>query len=259
MHVSVLASGSKGNSVFVEMNNTLVLIDAGISARRISTALNTIGADIRDINGIIITHEHSDHINGLVTLCKRYSLPVYSRAATFRSMPCIDSLAADCLHPIKEKFTIGSLGIEAFNISHDAADPVGYVIKGNNKKCTIATDLGFVSSSVQEAIDNSDVLVLEANHDTKMLKDGPYPLMLKRRIMSSQGHLSNDEAAWALVRMKKRHSYVFLAHMSEKNNCPAAAKKTITDIMQNQGIRLGTDISIQLAKQNEIVTLPEGL
>ncbi|WP_196602298.1 MBL fold metallo-hydrolase [Pectinatus frisingensis] len=255
MHVSVLASGSKGNSIFVEINNTLILVDAGISARRITNSLSDIGVDIRDIEGIVVTHEHRDHVSGLVTLCKKYGLPVYSRLATFKSMYCIDKLPLECLHPIKEKFAIGNLVVEAFNISHDAADPVGYSIKGRQQKCTVATDLGFVTSNVQEAIDNSDVLVLEANHDINMLKNGDYPLALKRRIMGKQGHLSNSDAAWALVRMKKQHSYVFLAHMSEENNRPDIAKKTITDIMWQQGIKLGEDIDIKMAKQDEIVTM----
>ncbi|WP_196604505.1 MBL fold metallo-hydrolase [Pectinatus haikarae] len=256
MHVSVLASGSKGNTIFVEIDNTLLLIDAGISARRINKSLTDIGVDIRDICGVIITHEHRDHINGLPTLCKKYHLPVYSRAATFKAMYCLEKLPLDCLHPIKENFQVGGLSVDAFSISHDAADPVGYSIRSSHEKCTVATDLGFVTSTVQEAIDESDVLVLEANHDQRMLREGAYPWALKQRIMGNKGHLSNDDAAWALVRMKKHNPYVFLAHMSEENNCPSVAKQTITEIIQRQGIKLGTDITIQLAKQNETVTLP---
>ncbi|TCS80131.1 MBL fold metallo-hydrolase [Pectinatus cerevisiiphilus] len=256
MHVSVLASGSKGNSIFVEINNTRLLIDAGISARRISKSLLGIGVDINNIDGIIITHEHRDHINGLPTLCKKYNIPIYSRAATFKAMYCLEKLSMECLHPIKDNFQIGSLSIDAFNTSHDAADPVGYSVHGKQQKCTVATDLGFVTSTVQEAIDESDVLILEANHDQKMLREGNYPWSLKQRIMSNRGHLSNSDAAWALVRMKKHNPYVFLAHMSEENNCPAVAKQTITQIIKQQGINPGEDMTLQFAKQNETVTLP---
>ncbi|WP_196593381.1 MBL fold metallo-hydrolase [Pectinatus sottacetonis] len=255
MQVSVLASGSKGNAIFVEMFGTRLLIDAGISARRINKALLELDEDIKNIDGVIITHEHRDHITGLPTLCKKYNLPVYSRLGTFKAMFCLDKLPEKCINPISDNFIIKDLAIEAFNISHDAADPVGYSIKSHNKKCTIATDLGFVTSNVQEAIDNSNVLVLEANHDPQMLQAGVYPLALKKRIMSNKGHLSNNDAAWALVRMKKQHPHIFLAHMSEENNCPFIAAKTITDIIKKQGIVPGTDLSIQIARQNETVTL----
>lgn len=255
MQVAVLASGSKGNAVFAEIGGTRLLIDAGISTRRIVKALEELGEDIKDVQGVIITHEHRDHIAGLTTLCKKYHIPLYSRLETFRSMYCLDKLPQDCLNPIQDSFKIGRLAVNAFNISHDAANPVGYSLIGDNKKITVATDLGFVTSNVQEAIDNSDVLVLEANHDPEMLSEGSYPWMLKKRIMGNRGHLSNGDAAWALVRMKKRESHVFLAHMSAENNCPKLAAETITGIIKKQGIKLGSELMLQLAKQNEVVTL----
>lgn len=255
MHVSVLASGSKGNCTFVVMNNTLLLVDAGISARRINTSLKKLGVDIHDVNGVIITHEHSDHINGLTTLCKKYKLPLYSRTATFRAMPCLDKLPLECLHPIEDEFQIGNIAIRAFAISHDAVDPVGYNLFSKQQKCTIATDLGFVTSTVQEALDNSDVLVLEANHDRQMLKNGSYPFVLKQRIMGSRGHLANSDAAWALVRMKKHNPYVFLAHISEKNNRLELIKNTVSEIIEAQGIKIGTDIRLKLANQQQMVSI----
>jgi phosphoribosyl 1,2-cyclic phosphodiesterase len=257
MQVSVLASGSKGNSTFVEMDGMRVLIDAGISARRIRKSLDEINVNVADLDGIFLTHEHRDHISGLTTLSKQYHLPIFTRRDTFQSMYCVDTIPADCFNEIGAAMQLGSITIGAFNISHDAADPVGYTLQGNEGKCTVATDLGFVTSSVQEALDNSDVLVLEANHDPELLKNGSYPWALKQRILSNRGHLSNSDAAWALVRMQKKHTRVFLAHLSEENNRPEVARDTICDILEKQGDILGINIDIRLTRQNETVNLWE--
>jgi phosphoribosyl 1,2-cyclic phosphodiesterase len=252
MRVSVLASGSKGNSIFVEMDGMRFLVDAGISARQIQKGLATLAVDIASINGVFITHEHRDHIKGLVTLSRKYHLPIFTRSDTFRSMYCVQDIPQECFHDIGDFLRIGSVSVGAFNLSHDAADPVGYTIEGS-QKFTVATDLGFVTSSVQAAMESSDVLVLEANHDPDMLKNGSYPWPLKRRIMSNRGHLSNSDAAWALVRLKEKPPKVFLAHLSEKNNRPLLARDTVRDILTEQGMQTG--IELQLASQEEIVSL----
>lgn len=255
MQVSVLASGSKGNSIFVEAGDTRILVDAGISARRIKKALGDINVSIEDLNGILITHEHRDHIGGLKTLTKNYHVPIYTREDTFQSMYCVGDIAIDCFHAIGEDFKVGNLNIRAFNISHDAADPVGYSICQKDQKCTIVTDLGFVSSSVQAAIDHSNLLVLEANHDLQLLKDGTYPWSLKQRILSNRGHLSNSDAAWALVRMQKEQTGVILAHLSEENNRPEVAQSTVCEIVERQGFDLTNELAVHLAKPSETVTL----
>ncbi len=255
MQVSVLASGSKGNSTFIEMNGTKILVDAGISALRIKKSLFAIGVEVEELDGILITHEHRDHIGGLTTLSRKYNLPIYTRLDTFSSMYCRDTIPDQCCNAIGENFCVGNLKIGAFNISHDAADPIGFTILDRDIKCTVATDLGFVTSSVQAALDYSDVLVLEANHDTDLLKKGAYPWYLKQRILSNRGHLSNEDAAWALVRMKKQNTKVFLAHLSAENNDPHVAHATVCGIVEQQGYDLGTDLDIRLTKQNEIVSL----
>lgn len=254
MQVTILASGSKGNAIFVEDRSTSILVDAGISAKRIATALQSLHKDIAAVDGIVITHEHGDHIKGLPTLCKKYALPLYARPATFRAMSCFDKLPQECLHPIEQQLQIGSLAIEAFNILHDAVDPVGYILCNKTEKCTVATDLGFVTNTVQSAIDGADILVLEANYDTKMLKSGSYPASLKQRILGNHGHLSNEEAAWALVRMAKKQPQVLLAHMSAENNCPQAVEATVQKIVEQQGLTLGKDLYVQLAKQETPVS-----
>ena len=234
MQVSVLASGSKGNATFIEMDGTRILVDAGISARRIKNALADISVDVASLDGIFITHEHRDHIGGLKTLSKQYHLPIFTRAATFRNMFCAKDIPADCFNEIGNGVQLGGLRIDAFNISHDAADPVGYAVKGSTK-CTVATDLGFVTSNVQAAIEESELLVLEANHDSDMLRNGKYPWALKQRIMSNRGHLSNTDAAWTLARMKCKPDKVLLAHLSEENNKPETAIDTVLDILIKQG------------------------
>ncbi|MFV0637139.1 MBL fold metallo-hydrolase [Mitsuokella sp.] len=250
MQVSVLASGSKGNAVFVEMDGTRLLIDAGISATRIKKGLAAEGIDAASLDGILITHEHRDHIAGLATLSKWYHLPIFTRRATIEHMSCRQAVPADCFHAIAGTFRLGSLTVDPFNIPHDAADPVGYRLLGSSR-CTLATDLGFVTASVQEAIDGADVLVLEANHDPDVLKHGDYPWALKRRILSNRGHLANADAAWALVRMKKKPTHVFLAHLSEKNNTPELAENTVEKILAQQGIA----IPISMTAQNKAVNL----
>ena len=236
MQVSVLASGSKGNSTYIEMDGTRLLVDAGVSTRRIRQELAVLDVDIRTLDGIFITHEHRDHIKGLTTLSKQYHVPIFTRQQTFSSMYCVDTIPPECFQEIKDTVRLGRLSVEAFNIPHDAADPVGYRIRGS-RCCTVATDLGFVTSSVQAAIEGADVLVLEANHDPELLQRGSYPWSLKQRILGNRGHLSNSDAAWALARMKQRPKQVLLAHLSEENNRPEVARDTVLDILQQQGIQ----------------------
>jgi len=252
MRVSVLASGSKGNSIFVEMDGTRLLVDAGISARRIKQGLADISVDIASLDGVFITHEHRDHIQGLTTLSKKYHLPIFTRPDTFHSMYCAEDIPPDCFHSIGDSMRLGRVSVETFNLPHDAADPVGYTVRGT-QKFTVATDLGFVTSSVQAALESADVLVLEANHDPEMLRNGSYPWPLKRRILSNRGHLSNSDAAWALVRLKQKPRKVFLAHLSEKNNLPSLAEQTIRGILTGQGVQ--EEMQLQLTAQEETVSL----
>lgn len=249
MQVRILASGSKGNAVFVEMDGTRLLLDAGISATKIKKGLAGIGVEPSSLDGVLITHEHRDHVAGLVTLSKWYHLPIFTRPGTIEHMKERAAIPAECFCPIGEAFAINGLNIESFNISHDAAEPVGYRLKGR-KNVTLATDLGFVTSSVQAAIEGADVLILESNHDPEVLKQGSYPWPLKRRILSNRGHLANSDAAWALIRMQKRPEKVFLAHLSEENNRPELAENTVQGILERQGV----NIDLTVASQTEMVS-----
>lgn len=236
LRVSILASGSKGNAVYVELDGIRMLIDAGISAARIKKSLTQYGVVPQSLDAVLVTHEHIDHVRGLRALCKQYRLPVLSTRGTLENIEDAASLADD-MHSITGEFSIGSVRVQPFATSHDAAEPCGFRIEGS-ACCTLATDLGVVTDSVQDAIDGADVLVLEANHDPEMLRRGGYPWPLKRRILSNRGHLANNEAAWALMRMKKHPRKVYLAHLSEENNRPGLAHDTVHDILSAHGVVL---------------------
>lgn len=246
MQVAVLASGSKGNCTFIELEGVKILVDAGISARKIKQELAAIGHDINDIAGVFITHEHTDHIRGLQTLTKRHNLQIYSRPDTFRSMSCYKDIVPECIHAIGDSVRLGRVLVKAFPIPHDAADPVGYSVIGS-KKCTVATDLGFVTTDIQQALDGAHVAVLEANHDVEMLKNGPYSWALKQRILGNRGHLSNDMTGWTLARLKNRPRHVFLAHLSEHNNAPNVALSTVQNILTKQKM---TNVNLIMTAQD---------
>ena len=236
LQVSILASGSKGNSVYVELDGVRLLVDAGISAARITKGLRERGIEPQSIDAVLVTHEHIDHVRGLKTLAKQYHLPILATRGTLAG---IDGGAAfeDDMRSISDAFMIGNVTVQPFATSHDAAEPCGFRIEGSHC-CTVATDLGVVTDTVQDAMEGADVLVLEANHDADLLRQGSYPWPLKRRILSNRGHLANGDAAWALTRMKKHPRKVYLAHLSEENNRPALARDTVHDILASCGMTL---------------------
>lgn len=234
MQVSILGSGSKGNSVYVELDGVRLLIDAGISASRIVKALRTSGVQPQDIDAVLITHEHIDHVRGLKTLAKQYHLPILATKGTLSGIEGASAFQTE-MQTISGDFTVNGVAVRPFPISHDAAEPCGFRITGS-ACCTIATDLGVVTDAVQDAMEGADVLVLEANHDADLLRQGGYPWPLKRRILSNRGHLANGDAAWALTRMKKPPRKVYLAHLSEENNRPVLARDTVTSILASRGL-----------------------
>lgn len=255
MRLSVLASGSKGNAIFIEMDGTRLLLDVGIGLRRLKEELTSLGVTLDTLDGVFLTHEHRDHVAGLAALLREVPLPVYSRPGTIAALPRRDLLPLASLHPFKGDMCVGTLKVEPFPLSHDAAEPVGYRVRGS-RNAAVATDLGFVTGAVQDAIEGADALVLEANHDPATLKRGGYPWPLKQRILSNRGHLSNLDAAWALARMKRRPAQVFLAHLSEENNRPELAEETVREVLVRQGIPL-SGMAIALARQYEPVQFGE--
>ncbi|MDU4961983.1 MAG: MBL fold metallo-hydrolase [Sporomusaceae bacterium] len=256
MNVHVLASGSSGNSACLQFGDTNILVDAGISARRIKNGLDAAGIAVESLSAVLVTHEHTDHISGLAMLTKKYRLPVYSRPDTFAAMSCRDLLPPECCRELPDSLDIGKVRVEPFSILHDAADPVGFNFFSGRTKCSFATDIGFVTGGVKARLENSDVLVLEANHDVNMLQSGAYPWYLKKRILGNRGHLSNNDCGWTLARMaRKQHADVFLAHISKENNRPEVAEETVSRILEEDGLNLEEDITLHLTYPDRMVSL----
>lgn len=225
MKLSVYASGSSGNCLLLSSGSTHILIDAGISKRRIEGSLAQSGLSMREIGGVLITHEHSDHISGLKMLLKYYALPVYApRTVANRLRGCLPE-AEPYLRviPVNESFTIGDLTVTAFHTPHDTDESVGYRVQSGGV-FALATDMGHVTEEVLNALSGADAVLIESNHDEEMLRYGPYPVYLKRRILSDSGHLSNAccaELARALALGGTKQ--IILGHLSRENNSPALA------------------------------------
>ncbi|MGD1967583.1 MAG: MBL fold metallo-hydrolase [Desulfobacterales bacterium] len=219
--VCVLASGSRGNAIFISDGNTGILLDAGLSATEIKRRLKSRGLSPNDLDAILLSHEHSDHIQSVGVLSRQLKLPIYlsrkieKKAALGKSVHEIRSFQCGV------SFHINNLTVHPFTVSHDAADPVGFTIGQNGSRIGIATDLGIVTSRLKDQLKDCHLLILEANHDSKMLIDGPYPWPLKKRIQSNRGHLSNQQSKKLLGELQHRRlQHVILAHLSEINNTP---------------------------------------
>lgn len=256
MQVHVLASGSTGNAVLLKFGPTRLLVDAGISARRIERGLAELGIRAADLDGILITHEHRDHINGLDVLVRRHQIPVYAREKTWEYIPCLHRLPLHCCNSFQGAFEIKGVWIEPFPTSHDAADPVGFAFSYGKKRCVLATDLGVVTPEVENALHNAQVVILESNHDLEMLHRGPYPPYLKQRIRSNKGHLSNHDAGKVLSRLKRSETmHVFLAHLSQQNNDPLLAKKTVSYFLSKAGCQIGDEVVLHLTFPDQTASL----
>jgi phosphoribosyl 1,2-cyclic phosphodiesterase len=231
--VSILASGSRGNSAVVATSSTCILVDAGVSGRETFKRLIATGLDLHSISAILITHEHADHVAGLQRLATKLRVPVFMTGATHQAWrralrdeegncPKLERLE---LFYAGKRFTIGDIDVMPFTIPHDAVDPVGFTFRSEGVKIGYATDLGYVPASVREHLRGCDVLVIESNHDVEMLRAGAYPWSVKQRVMSRVGHLSNDALAEFFTSdYDGRAAYVVLAHLSEHNNHPELAR-----------------------------------
>jgi len=240
MQICMLASGSRGNSIYISNGETAVLIDAGLSGIEIERRMKSQHISISSINAIIVSHEHSDHIQGVGVLARRYDLPVYISSETIKTAaPQLGTIKTIINFSCGAAFTINNLTVRPFSISHDACDPAGFTIGCNGKKIGIATDVGVATAMVREHLKGCCCLVLEANHDVRMLEEGPYPWPVKQRIKSRTGHLSNESTRELLMDvMHDRLSHVILAHLSETNNTPEKALRVITEQLNQRQIEL---------------------
>ena len=228
-----LYSGSSGNSLFIETQNTKLLIDAGVSSKKIENALNDINIDPSTLDGILVTHEHIDHVQGLGTLSKKFDLPVFVNQETLDAMPKQkDKISEKNVKTFKisDKFEIGDLEIKPFSIPHDAANPCGFSIWKDNKKISIATDIGHMTNPILKSLEESLFIMLEANYDPEVLRCSPYPFTLKSRIAGPTGHLPNEMAGKTISHLLKSGlKNAMLGHLSKQSNFPELAYKTVVD------------------------------
>ncbi len=235
MKVSLLASGSKGNALLLCDGQSRLLVDAGLSAREISRRLALVGVGVDTLAAILVTHEHVDHVRGLGLLSRRHRLPVYLHHATAGALH--DNQRPESVVEIETgvEIAIGSFGVRAFPVTHDAVAPVGFTVSGAFGKIGIATDLGIATRLVAEELRNCRCLILESNHDEELLRDGPYPWPLKQRIKGSHGHLSNRDSAGLLEALCwDGLETICLAHLSEANNHPGLAETAAREVIDRQ-------------------------
>ncbi|MDD4048850.1 MAG: MBL fold metallo-hydrolase [Clostridia bacterium] len=251
MKICTLMSGSSGNAVFIETSETKILIDAGQSGKAITCALEkSCGITPGDLDAIFLTHGHRDHIMGAGVLARRYKLPVYATEGTWCE---IKSLVGNISEEqkkyidVKKTWELGDIKIETFPLSHDAVEPVGFLVSKGGKSVGLATDTGVFTTRMGNTLQNSDCLILEANHDSELLRNGAYPWSLKKRISGIHGHLSNETAGQALLRtLGKKSKEVILSHLSEENNEPKLALKTVKNILETEQVSL-EEVNIMVA------------
>lgn len=256
MRFCPLASGSSGNATYLELDGVRLLVDAGLSAKRIAELLCSIGVEPSELDAILVTHEHIDHIRGVNTLSKRFDLPVFANAACHGAM----RFALSGVHPKNirvfesdAEFRLQTLRILPFSTPHDAAHPVGYVISGSTQTAAVCTDLGRFDERILERLKGADAVLLEANHDVDMLMAGRYPYETKRRILSGVGHLCNEDCANAVVKLYEQGvKRIVLGHMSLENNDPDLAMVTVRAALRTHNI---TETEPMLARRDEPVEL----
>lgn len=262
MELFSIASGSSGNCICVGDDSCHLMIDAGISGKRIEAGMNERGYTTKDMDGVLITHEHSDHIGGLGVIARKYGIPIYATQGTIeaiKSSRSVGKIDESLFHPIRpgERFEVRGLTVEAMHISHDAADPVAYFVESGDKRIGVVTDLGCYDEVIVEKMQGLDALLLEANHDINMLQAGGYPYPLKQRILGDRGHLSNERCGQLLGSILHDHmKHILLGHLSRENNYPQLAFVTV-----QQEITLGdnpyraNDFPIEVAERDQVSRL----
>ncbi len=247
---SVLASGSSGNSFYIETPQKRILVDAGLTGKKITSLLDEIDRKPEDLDAILITHEHSDHIKGVGVLARKYHLDVYANETTWQVMETRNMLgkidnSQKHIFQRDKMLTFGDLDIESFGVSHDAADPQFYRFMKDNRSFVMLTDTGYVSDRMSGIIDNADGYLIESNHDIEILRSGSYPWSLKQRILSDKGHLSNEDGANAMIRtLGNKTKKIYLGHLSKENNIKELAHMTMENQLAMADLGVGTDFKV---------------
>lgn len=237
----MLASGSSGNAFYIETDQTRLLVDAGLSGKQMDRLFNEVAVDPTKIDGILVTHEHTDHVKGLGILARKYDLPIYANEKTWHAMERgIGKIRPD------QKFhfdansvkTFADIDVESFSVSHDAVDPMFFAFHHNNKKVALVTDLGYVSDKIKQTIQGANAFIFEANHDVSMLQMGSYPWSVKRRILGDSGHVSNEDCGLALSEViTDATERIYLAHLSKDNNMKELARMSVDQVLQQRDIK----------------------
>ena len=254
MTVWTLASSSSGNCTIVSHGDTHLLIDAGVSLRRIREGIKSLGLTPDDLTGVLVTHEHSDHIGGIEMLIKYHKTPVFASCGSGYGICCALPAADPFVNCFEAgiSFELGDITVSSFRTPHDAIESVGYRLAAGGKTLVYATDLGSLTDEVLEAASSADIAIIESNHDKEMLKNGPYPPYLKRRILSARGHLSNNDSGKLAAKLTSSGTRIVqLAHLSCENNTPGLAWDTVSEALSRSGVEVGRDVELDVAPQFE--------
>ncbi len=259
MRFASIASGSSGNSIYIGSDKTHILVDAGISNKRIEEGLARLDIKPSELNGVCITHEHSDHVQGLRVLARKNHIPIYASKKTIeaiKQLPDMDRYPDELYHIIKADGDahIGDISVHAFSIDHDAAEPLAYRLSCNGRSVAVATDMGHFTDDIIDNLKNLDAVLIEANHDIHMLEVGPYPYYLKRRILSDFGHLSNENAGRLICSILNDNiKHILLGHLSKENNIPELAYQTVAcEIDEAECPYKGNDFPIEVAPRDRL-------
>ena len=253
-----IASGSSGNCTYIGDESTHLFVDVGISGKRIEEGLNEIGLTTSDMTGILVTHEHTDHINGLSVISKKHEIPIYATKGTIeaiRRMPKLSAIPGELFHEIKadSTFMLGDFCVRPVKISHDAAEPVAFRLDNKGKSVGVITDLGKYDDYTVNAMKGCGTVLVEANHDVNMLQVGPYPYVLKKRILGDRGHLSNDACGRFLVALLgTKLENIILGHLSQENNLAELAYETVRmEMTMSDDTFRFSDLRVLIGKRNE--------
>lgn len=259
LKVSILASGSTGNSLFVSSGKKKILVDAGLSGKKITQLLNSIGEDPKNLDAILVTHEHRDHIHGVGVLARKYKMDVYANEKTWEAMaPLIGKVdnSQKQIFPMGKTLTIGDVDIESFGVSHDAIAPQFYQVHKDNKAFVMLTDTGYCSDHVRGIIKNADAYLVESNHDLEMLRMGAYPWSLKQRILGDKGHLSNDDGALVMTDvLGNKTKRIYLGHLSKENNLKEIAHLTMENVLKEHDLGVNYDFKVYDTDPEEATSL----
>lgn len=253
-----LSSGSSGNCYLVGSDQTFLLIDAGITCKKIVDSLSCLNINPEMLSGILITHEHIDHVKGAELLSRKYGLPLFCNEKTgealLKGMKKTDQISLHCFQNLRP-FSLGNIEILPFPVCHDAADTVGFSLYCGNQQISMATDTGCITDAVVKELSGADLLILEANHDVDMLKMGKYPWFLKQRILGNHGHLSNEDAGQTIAKLNTyypKQRQILLAHLSRENNFPEMAFETVKNVLEEHHLFLNDQLQMNLLRRDEL-------